>query len=265
MFRRKNNNSKRNLLKKIFIFALFILILLAIYFFFNSSLFKIKNISLKTESLDCLGNNEEIKKDSEIVSQNTIFFNSKNVEKKLKNKFYCIKTIIFAKKFPNGMELTIIGRKAEAKLIPLPIYEATASSNLENIATPSATDIFLVDGEGKVFSKGDLAGDLPIILIYKGSLNLGENLGVYIINALKILNKIGPFGIDSKLSKIATGEFLVTGTVPKIIFKLTEQIDIQLASLQLILEQAKIDQSRLEFIDLRFDKPVVRFAPKKNG
>lgn len=251
------------MLKKFFIFALFIFILLVFYFFFNSAFFRVKNIILTTESPDCIGSDEEIKKDSEIMSQNIIFFNSKNVEKKLKNKFYCIKTIFFAKKFPSGLELTIVGRQAEAKLIQLPTYEATVSSNLENIATPSA--IFLVDGEGKVFSKGDLEGDLPIIFISKSDLNLGENLGVFVINALKILDKIKSFGIDSKLSKITLDEFLVTGTDPKIIFKLTEQIDIQLASLQLILEQAKIDQSRLEFIDLRFDKPVVRFAPKKNG
>lgn len=262
MFRRKNN-PKRNLLKRIFIFALFISILLGFYFFLNSSFFIIKNISLQTDALDCIGSDEEIKRDFEIVSQNIIFFNSKNVEKKFKNKFYCIKTIFFAKKFPSGMELTIVGRKAEAKLIPLPIYEATVSSSLESIATPSA--IFLVDGEGKIFSKGDLGGDLPIIYINKDDLNLGENLDVQLINALKILDKIKSFGIDSKLSQIVMDEFLVTGTDPKIMFKLMDQIDIQLASLQLILEQAKIDQSRLEFIDLRFDKPVVRFAPKKNG
>ena len=50
---------------------------------------------------------------------------------------------------------------------------------------------------------------------------------------------------------------------PKVFFRLDNEIDLQLASLQLILEKAKIDERILEFIDLRFDKPIVRFAPKK--
>ncbi|MBI4038755.1 hypothetical protein HY384_02235 [Candidatus Daviesbacteria bacterium] len=52
---------------------------------------------------------------------------------------------------------------------------------------------------------------------------------------------------------------------PRIIFRLSNSLDVQLASLQLILGKAKIDGSRLEFIDLRFDKPVLKFTPKESN
>ncbi len=258
MFKRKKN---------FFHFALLVFILLSFYFFINSSLFTIKNINFKKESVDCIGSDEDVKKNLEISNQNIFFFNPQNMEENFKKEFYCIKRISFVKKFPDVVEVTIIGRNAKATLIPLLNKEATAAYSLENIATPSAQDyldIFLVDDEGIVFSKGDGGLTLPTVFIYyRDVLNLGDNLGVYMINSIKILDKIKTLGIDIKSAKFVMDEFLITDTIPKIIFKLTDKIDIQLASLQLILEQAKIDGRNLEFIDLRFDKPIVKFAPKK--
>jgi len=45
----------------------------------------------------------------------------------------------------------------------------------------------------------------------------------------------------------------------KIYFNLEEDMAFQLASLQLILNQDKIEKDKVEYIDLRFDKPVISY------
>ncbi len=94
---------------------------------------------------------------------------------------------------------------------------------------------------------------------------IDKSEGSFLNNALKILDKIKTFGVTTKKSWVSGEFFIINPDImdPKIIFRLDSQIDIQLASLQLILTEAKIDLKELTFIDLRFDKPIVRFAPKK--
>ena len=85
--------------------------------------------------------------------------------------------------------------------------------------------------------------------------------------SLQILRAVKKLGFDSLTTQILDNFFLIypTSLSPKVIFRLDQRIDVQIASLQLILEKAKMYSESLEFIDLRFDKPIVKFAPKKNG
>ena len=84
------------------------------------------------------------------------------------------------------------------------------------------------------------------------------------MTSLTILDKVKIYRLSITEASIFE-DVLMNNTAPKIIFKLRNDIDKQIASLQLILEKAKMETSKLEFIDLRFDKPIVRIAPKKNG
>lgn len=129
--------------------------------------------------------------------------------------------------------------------------------------------------KGWFFSKNIGSLDIPKLYLYNSKISLGQELGASINNALKILSKTKTFGVDAEKSWVIDN-FLITDTTSKsrVIFKLNDKVDIQIASLQLILAEAKInhrtiptepgiDSNKLEFIDLRFDKPIVRFAPKK--
>ena len=79
------------------------------------------------------------------------------------------------------------------------------------------------------------------------------------------MDAVKKMGISVNESFLNDSFFIIKDetSVIKVIFRLKNEVDIQLASLQLILDKAKIDEKELEFIDLRFDKPVVRYAPKK--
>lgn len=266
MFKRQSKNPKIKI-KSILILFLLILTIGIIYLILKSNFFNIKNLEIKLSSAVCV-QEEEIKKSLEAKSlnQNILFFDAKVVQENLKREYICIKSASLIKKIPDRLEATIIGREAKIKVIPINSKEATISSNLENIATPSAKDfidIFLADGEGKIFSK-DPQDNLPIVFVYQNNIQLGEDMGIFAVNILKVLENLRKFHLEIVTAKLVD-EFLVTETAPKVVFKLSKDIDAQLASLQLILQQAKIDSNILEFIDLRFDKPVVRFAPKKNG
>ena len=268
----RRKSSKLRLLKFFLIFTLILILAVAAYMIINSPLFTIKEIDIEKHDIseaslrvNC-ATDLEVRQASFTPGQNFLFLDTDKVVENLKNKFICIQNVVVEKEFPNKIKLNISGREAKVLLISLSYKEATTSSNLENIATPSAqdySDIFFADDEGVIFSRGDSNINLPKIFIYEKAINLGKDIEDLIIKVVKVFDKMIIFGIDTKSAKIISDEILLTDTTPKIIFKLNGEIDIQLASLQLILQQAKIDANTLEFIDLRFDKPVVRFAPKK--
>ena len=251
---RKQRNSKRLLL--IIYLVLFLLALFSLAF--KSGLFNIKKIEINLDkNLACV-NEEQIKNASFLLGQNLFLTNGLSIEKNIKNKFVCIKRIILSKLFPNKVRIEVLGREPVAILMILRSRDATSSAVLENIATPSAEasdGASLVDRDGVIFSKD--VGNLDIPKIY-----LLDNHNLE--NSLKILDKAQGFGLDIKTIAVLDNSFIIFST-PKIVFRLDSNIDSQIASLQLILERAKIDSEKLEFIDLRFDKPIIKIAPKKNG
>lgn len=266
---------KRRTKKKLFnvsrknILVIFILFIILISFLQISriELFKVKTLKIENNNIGCAGENQ-LKESSDLLGQNYFFLNTATVEKKLKTKFYCIKSVSLSKQIPDKVIVQISGRQPVAVLIDLKDKQASFSSLLENIATPSALltgNSFIIDNEGMVFDKDKNDLSIPRIYIYNLDIALGKSLtDNLIINTLKILDKVKTFGTLVKESWIGNNFYIIAGDPkPKIIFRLDEQIDTQLASLQLILTEAKINSRELEFIDLRFDKPIVKFTPKK--
>lgn len=242
-------------------FAVFLAVLLMLIFgIFKSNFFVIKQIDIEVDKASCFDVNN-LKQKSNLSGQNFFLVDEKKVTEKLKRNFICIKNINFSKSLPNRIKLDIIGRTPAASLYSIKNWEASASSLIENTATPSvslADEPNWIDDEGIIFSKGESLV-LPKIYFF------GEKLtNDYLAKALNILKSLKDLRLDNSNIFIFNNFFITFGQ-PKIVFDLNGDIDIQIASLQLILQKAKIDSSKLEFIDLRFDKPIVKFAPKKNG
>ena len=249
----------------------------------NSNFFLVKSIDVKMDKINCI-DSDKVKQSSNLLGQNLFLINSAKVEENLKRKFICIKSVTTSRYFPSTIKLDIFGREPIAILVVLKNEEATPSNQLENFteiqSTPSAessssatfdfsvndtNENFVVDDEGLIYSNSIEQINVPRVYTSGLSLFLGQRVkGDLIENTLKILQKVGTFGVDVKDAKIYSEKILLINAIPKIIFRMDEKIDAQIASLQLILNKAKIDNGSLEFIDLRFDKPIVRFAPKKN-
>lgn len=235
-----------------------------LFIFFRSNLFTIKSVNVNFDKINCT-DSETLKNFTNILGQNFFLVNSSKIKKDIMNKFYCVKDVALSREFPYKVNLSITGREALIKLLKLESSnEATISAYLENLATPSAKEDsigFLVDSEGVIFSTDSARLDIPIVYFENLNLSLGnklDNLGEMII---RIIEKVKSFGLALKASENKDNMLIIFST-PKIIFRLDE-IETQIASLQLILNKAKIDNVSLEFIDLRFDKPIVKFAPKK--
>ncbi len=249
----------------LFLTALFILVAILVA---RSSFFHIKQIEIRGDKIGCV-NSDQLKNALGLYGQNFFLLNNKKLQEDLKTKFVCIKNVVFDRLIPDKVKVEISLRKPTAILFKIKDKQASPSSLIENIATPEASEVqdsYVVDNESVVFSKSTDDLNIPKIYIYDPDIAVGEKLeNSFINNSLKILDKIKTFGVTTKKSWIAEEFFIINPDTmdPKIIFRLNHQIDLQLASLQLILAEAKIDLKELTFIDLRFDKPIVRFAPKK--
>lgn len=264
-WKRKKRNFK---LSKIIVPSILLLLLISVVLVLRLNVFTVGDFEVKGESVSCTDNNQ-IKNAVSLKGQNFFFIDEGKTENDLKNKFFCIKSVLVSKQLPNKITLQVSGRQAAATVIDLKSKEASVSSLIANIATPSAEDFkntYAVDEESVVFAKDLQWSNSPKIYISNLDISLGKKLeGGILNNALKILNKIKTFAVIPDQSWITDGNFLVylTPPAPKVVFRLNSEVDYQLASLQLILTKAKIDSKEIEFIDLRFDKPVIKFAPEK--
>jgi len=274
--RTKDRRKKLNLFPKLWKIGSAVLVALLIldsYLLYDSSIFNIKTVDVKLDKIGC-GSRNDIVRDSQVLGQKFFLLDEKKLEQKLKEKYFCIKSVILSKQFPNKVSLQVSGREPAAVLALLKNQEASPSGEIDYIASDSAkatqaevADQFFVDSEGIVFAKFTEGVNVPTIYFWSENLVVGKKIGGNIVeNSLKILDKIKSFGIDSKEAKIYSESILLinpTTEKPKIVFALNKDINIQLASLQLIMTQAKINEEEMEFIDLRFDKPVIKLIPKK--
>lgn len=244
--RLKKRNSLIFLLKFTTILVLLVIIA-AIMLFLNYKFFVVKNLEVNLINLSCT-DYKSLTDTSELLGQSILLINEVKVEQNLKEKYLCIKRINMVKHFPDKIAMDVFGREGAVNLVQLD----------PKIATPSAEGIssgksYTVDEEGIIFAKTKIEG-LPIIYSF------GEG-NSWVKEAVRIVDKLKTFGLDTKEGFLTAGTFTVN-TFPVVVFNLSQNLDAQLASLQLILEQAKIGEEMLEFIDLRFDKPVIRIAPK---
>lgn len=241
---------------KWFVLALIIFILAGLAVF-RSNLFIINSAAVQIEKIQCADQNQ-ISNSSGIPGQNFFLLNSAKIENDLKGKYICIRKVEISRYFPNKVKLFVSGREAAAILIA----SAEASPSAE--ASSSAQKL-VVDNEGVIYSNDFEHIDAPLIFVSGLDLSLGQKVQDNLIGkALKILEKVNSFGINIKETKIYSDVLFLTGEGIQVFFKLSDNIDTQLASLQLILDKAKIDEDTLDFVDLRFDKPVVKIAPKKH-
>lgn len=270
MWKRKRAKRKifNNLTVLPIIFALLLIFLLLLIV--KVGLFNIKRVEVQADQLSCT-DTSKLSDSTGLYGQNYFLIDSVKTADKLKKKFFCLKAINLTKQFPNKIILQAFARQPFALLVDLKEKPASASSLLENIATPSAwqvKDSYIIDKEGVAFSKDQ--GDPGVLKIYvfDSEMSLGNNLlSSLAANPLEILEKAQTLGVIVKESWISDDSLIINQNPPspKIIFRLDNNVNIELASLQLILDKAKIDLKEPEFIDLRFDRPIVRFAPKRDN
>lgn len=256
---------------KILICIFVIIILLALVF--KSGFFNISHIELQKNNVNCI-NDQNFLSDIKLKSENIFLFNEKNINTKILLKFICVKNIIIEKKFPNGVKIILNERKGLARvsefksetLINLKDFEATSASSTAlidwSVSHEQNNENFILDNEGIIFAQSN-DNYLPNLYIANQILQIGTKLKNIDFNKVSLLfNKLPQMNINITQVKINELNFQILSE-PRIVFSLEKDVLLQLASLQLILDKAKIDNINMEIVDLRFDKPVVKYLPKK--
>lgn len=252
--------------------------LLPVFFFLSalvaglvfSDFFKIKNVSFSPENFPC-GVVKEVRKTVNIEGRNFFLVDPTEVENKITRKFPCIAKIELKKNLPSSAKITLVPRQAVAIISPileksaldLNLKEASASTEaaILDFSVSSSERRFLVDSSGFVFLQTTNVDNLPIIF-------LADEVGVGKVIKNNVVKKIGEllkllksFSNLPRTIKVSSDQILVDADT-KIALSLKKDYYRQLASLQLILEKAKMNSKRMERIDVRFDKPIIMYSPK---
>ncbi len=257
--------------------------------FYYIGFFKVKSVDLEVNNLGC-ATSEQIVSTLNIKDRYFFLIEKSNLEKKLKSKYICVKDLKISNNLFGKAKVTVLEREAVASILvsytkqieedtlKIEIPEGTSSTEeanrlknrkvltavdyyLQNESTGSAK--FLVDNEGKIFAETERSG-IPLLTFYNLEAKLGSEISKDKIHSLvKIYNKLKELEISEPNIKIFE-DLVIIDNKPRILISLSKgEIDNQLASLQLILQKAKIEFRSVESVDLRFNKPVVVFTPKK--
>lgn len=272
MFKKASKSRKR---LKIFLSIFLSLTIIGLLIFLNTSILTIKNVVVK-EGVGCV-EEDRIIKDGAFLNQNIIFFNKSLIEKKLKEKYLCIDSLTVEKKYPDTLNLFLKERERALRIgiikgesfIKLPeVTEATPSSQAAfltidmSVNEASVSGIYITDKNGFVFDAGGERSTLPMIYLVGYETGLGRRIDKDIVNlSLQLINRLKDMSITYKTVKIMGDMVLVNGDL-KLTFSLAKNLNRQLASLQLILQKAKMNSKSMEKIDLRFEKPIVIYSQK---
>lgn len=265
---------RRSWIWKVQIVLFIIVIGIGSYFLLTNSLFNVSSLSVTTKQVDCTSEGD-IKNSSQILGKNIFLLDRNKIENNLKDKYFCVNNINLGVALPNSIKMSVFGRTAAYQLLVFSEKEASATAVLDNFLNKDSTESaqedlsvptkYVVDNEGVVFAKAEV-NNLPNISLYKDNVKTGEKLDPKIFeNYLNIVKQMMVLGVAPGDTKIYSDSYLLIDTKPKLIFDLGGNINKQLGALQLILSRAKIDNSEMEFVDLRFENPVVKYIPKEKN
>ncbi len=259
--------------RKIIFLSIFALVIL------GGVIFKLTSITqyhVITNGVSCI-NSSQIESELGLKDKNYFLIDFAPISQLLKSKYVCIKDVDYRFEFPQKLNISLNKRIPMAKLVlsdeakDLSLREMEASpstsSSLLNFRFNESTnsgDFLIVDSEGVVFEQSE-GGFLPNIFIDSSDLKVGSFLDKSTFEGISnVQSKLSNLGLGFTESKIISNYLLVNGA-PRLIFDLVDDVNKQLISLQLILNKARMDNSEIESIDLRFKNPVVIYSDKKTN
>lgn len=258
---------------------------------------QINSVAVYVSKVDCVSA-DQLKKELNYKGKNYFTLDKRQITEDIQNKHVCISSLSLSYRLPNNLDIEVNGREPKVllkeKTLKLDVNsESTtdaSSSALKSLdlETQESSDssIYVSDGFGIIYSKTENTSDLPLIEVINQDLEIKDDKHDLIVNTLAILERLKNMYIVVSNLKVL-GDQLHLESKPKLKFTLSHDLDRQTASLQLILQKDKMRQSlfpmemklrfsptgmsqsfepnetNIEMIDLRFDKPIVVYTPKK--
>lgn len=212
------------------------------YVLFYSQFFLLQNITcvenMKPCSPDVLAELERHR------GEHIFFIKTSAISEKIKKADATLYAVDIFIKFPQNMEVKLIKR----------------ISAIQFINSKNSPYVVFADREGTVLGVGERMEGLPIAMNSESAaLVVGEKLPRNLMNASELLNALKDNLDVSSLSVIEAD--LLTATLKEgstVRFSLTKSIASQMETLQLVLNQARIEQTPYREIDLRFLEPIIK-------
>ena len=237
----QNSSSNKFLNRLKILFFLFLVASLFYGVFYSlDSLFSIKKVEVVSDKKDFIGI-------SELKKNNLIFLSEEKIIEKIIENNPSIQKVEVEKKYPSTLVLKLTVEKPIANLLVNNGY-------------------FYLSQSGKILSKARAANMLLPVINYYQRLNFqsysaGDFLdfkdiksALYLTTAVSDLN----FKIDN-LDIGGVNMIVCNVGDKKIVFSSEKDNELQVYQLAQIVKQFKVEGKQFREVDLRFDKPVVRF------
>lgn len=288
-------NPRRMKRRKPLIIGVIGIVILFLVVFFGYKIFtdnRLSSFDLELNNINCT-TASEVEQFLRSMNMNYFYYKSESVEYELRRKYFCIGNIDQTIHYPNRLKIVLTGREGKyiVKTIEtnieinpqviLSLEQLNATESTKQAALPplvlnqildsykeaSESSMYVVDAEGVIFESAASDAILPRISIFGRDFRIGQKIPDDLIKKVdEISVKVEKMEIDTT-NLIVVGDRLIIDSSPRVTFSLSRDIPRQLASLQLILRQAKMnrnpekpDSRSVESIDLRFDRPVVIYS-----
>lgn len=217
------------------------IVIFVLYIMFFSPIFKIKKGTI--ENTDCLSENFIEK--TAVLNKNIFLTSTDKIKSDLKNKYPCIADVEVKKIYPSTISVKVIKVKTVLKIDGSDL--ALSENNI--VIKNNGSDItpVLFSPQGITFTEGQKVTDKTILFITSLAADIQKS--DFLISNIRLVEG-GSIALYSRDESVA-------------IFTQTKDAREQVDSLQAILAKAKIDSSKIEKIDLRFDKPILVFKQKQ--
>ncbi|PIS09137.1 hypothetical protein COT75_02655 [Candidatus Beckwithbacteria bacterium CG10_big_fil_rev_8_21_14_0_10_34_10] len=222
----------------------FVSLLAGLIYFFLSDIFKISKIECQVNGQACQDEEQVLILD--FYGENIFLFNEKKNKKIIEASKVEIKRTIFKKRLPNKLLIKFEKRQGIA------------------LVSKDKQNWFLIDKDGYVFQKFlENPNDYP--LIHWPDENIYLHFGLKLdkdelLAALEFLSLIKDSFLKVELIELRNSSitiFLNDNLIASL--SASKKIVNQVDSLQFILRQSKIEGEPPRWIDIRFDKPVVKY------
>lgn len=234
----------RSLLKRYYFFIPLTILFFAtsVYFLLRSDVFLLRELVITQHTRERFVSEDELKDHlSAYLARSLLTLDTTSIQNKVLDENLALRKIIIKKDFPD-------------KLV-IEVWERTPVAVINE---------FVVDKDGLVFHEASSRHQLnlpELEVTQEQKYQLGDRLvGGVVRNSLQVIKSIQQ-NEERGLESITLEERgilkIVTSDKAEILLDSGKDIDKQIASLQTILKDAKINGKQVAKIDLRFAKPVV--------
>ncbi len=216
--------------------VIFIAILLV-----SSVAYIIVSFFFSLQTIEVIGANVQIVIDEKKMSKNLLFFPSDRVRKEIIADNTLLSDVRFQKKYPHTLVIVPVLRPAFARL-------------------RSVERVVLLDRDGVVLMDGDQGLALPIIQFNLTDIRVGETITEKRVQtALALLNGLQKMFTILSISEFDGSSLLVKAGKTDIFIAQERDVGEILATLQTLITGFRIKGTLPAVVDLRFDKPVIKF------